>query len=606
MALIINTNVSSLNAQRQLMNSGNALDRSSERLSSGQRINSAKDDAAGLAISNRMTSQIRGLDQAIRNANDGVSLVQTAEGALQEVTNILQRMRELSIQSSNGIYNDADRQTLNAEVKQLKSELDRISETTSFNGQKLLDGNLADTQLQVGALANETIDIKIESFATSQLGGTSGDIVGETVTTAAVAGTATHAQEIAALNALLAGDLKVNDTPIKPITPAATTLTGALNSINADLKGKGAEVESLVQVASDAAGTGTLRAPDESLELKLVDGDGLTQTYTITGTSNLKELVAKINSDTAIEASIGDGGKLVLTAPNSASLTVKETMNTGTASASGIKDADQANGIHHNFALVFNDTSAEKSGVSITSGTDPITAAIAGRLSDLGVDINDASGNLLGSAVDVTTAAPTGALNEGDLIINGVPIGKIAPMPAVPTNAGTLAEAIKVINEKSSETGVVAFAGPSGQIALRSANNEEISIKYGDNAIEADVDKIVGLKERNAADGVGSVSSIDIGTYSGAQRAIGIIDAALEQVNATRADLGAINNRLDHTMSNLANVSEKTSASRARIVDADFAAETAALSRAQVLQQAAQAMLAQANARPEEVLQLLR
>src|SRR6218665_3930253 len=137
MPLIINTNVASLNSQRQLLNSGNALDKATERLSSGQRINSAKDDAAGLAISNRMTSQVRGLDQAVRNANDGVSLVQTAEGALQESTNILQRMRELAVQSSNGIYNDADRTTLNAESKQLKADLDRIAGTPSFNGKNL-------------------------------------------------------------------------------------------------------------------------------------------------------------------------------------------------------------------------------------------------------------------------------------------------------------------------------------------------------------------------------------------------------------------------------------------------------------------------------------
>jgi len=158
----------------------------------------------------------------------------------------------------------------------------------------------------------------------------------------------------------------------------------------------------------------------------------------------------------------------------------------------------------------------------------------------------------------------------------------------------------------SDKTGVVAFANGATGIALRSANGEEISIKYGDTAVAADVLAITGFKERNATEGVGSVASIKIDTYEGAQRAIGIVDKALEQVNATRADLGAINNRLDHTMANLANVSEKTSASRARIVDADFAAETAALSRAQVLQQAATAMLAQANARPEQVLSLLR
>jgi flagellin len=207
MPLVINTNVASLNSQRQLMNSGNALDRATERLSSGQRVNSAKDDAAGLAISNRMTSQIRGLDQAIRNANDGVSLVQTAEGAMQEVTNMLQRIRELSIQSANGIYNDADRQTLDAEVQQLKKEMDRIAETTSFNGQKLLDGTLGNTVLQVGSQAYETMEVSIGSFSTYSMGGSSGDIVGEATTNG-----------LADLQGIAAGDLIVNDVPLSDVS----------------------------------------------------------------------------------------------------------------------------------------------------------------------------------------------------------------------------------------------------------------------------------------------------------------------------------------------------------------------------------------------------
>jgi flagellin len=590
MPLIINTNVASLNSQRQLMNSGNALDKATERLSSGQRINSAKDDAAGLAISNRMTSQIRGLDQAIRNANDGVSLVQTAEGALQEVTNMLQRIRELSIQSANGIYNDIDRKTLDAEVQQLKKEMDRISETTSFNGQKLLDGTLGKTFLQVGSQANETMDVNIGSFSTTSMGGTSGDIVGESVTGVGT----THATEIAALNALVADDLLINGTAIKPITPAAATLNEALASINGDLKGKGAEVTSLVQVSADTGGSGVLRSPDETLKLELRDGNGLTQTYTITGTNSMKELVAKINSETAIEASVNENGRLVLTAPGAASLTVTEAGVTG-ASPTGITGADAVGGKHHNFALVFNDTSADKLGVKIEMGA----TGDAARVAALGIDVQDANGNLLGAAV-VGVAA---VLQEGDLIINDVAIGKIT---GTGTPADDLAEAIRVINLSSDKTGVVAFAGGTGQIALRAANGEEISIKYSDTANSTNIVAITGFKERNATEGVGSVASIKINTYEGAQRAIGIVDKALEQVNATRADLGAVNNRLDFTMSNLANVSEKTSASKARIVDADFAAETAALSRAQVLQQAATAMLAQANARPEQVLSLLR
>ena len=582
MSLVINTNVASINSQRQLMNSGNALDRSTERLASGQRINSAKDDAAGLAISNRMTSQVRGLNQAVRNANDGVSLVQTAEGALQEVTNILQRMRELSIQSANGIYSDADRTTLNAEVQQLKLELNRIVETTSFNGQPLLDGSLGNTALQVGSEANQTIDISIASFSTSSLGGSSGDIVGEATTGG-----------LASLTALAGGDeLIVNGTAISDLSPA-TTLNEALAIINSDLDGKGAEAASLVQVTSDNTGSGILRPGTDTLTLTKVDGDGNSQVYVLTGTNSMKELVAKINEETGIEATLNESGKLVLTAAGATSITVAD--STTNNAATGLDDV--TNGGLTNFSLVFNDTSVEKRGVTIETGA----GIAAGEMAALGIDPQDADGNLVSSSISAVTA--DGTLAEGDLIINGIEIGAINAGAAV---GDTTTEAIRVINEASSQTGVVAFLSGTDQIALRSASGGEISIKYGETATAADVLAFTGLQERNATEGVGSVASIDISTADGAQRAIAIIDKGIDQVSATRADLGAVNNRLDFTVSNLSNVSEKTSAARSRIVDADFAAETADLSRAQVLQQAATAMLAQSNARPEQVLQLLQ
>jgi flagellin len=582
MSLVINTNVASINSQRQLMNSGNALDRSTERLASGQRINSAKDDAAGLAISNRMTSQVRGLNQAVRNANDGVSLVQTAEGALQEVTNILQRMRELSIQSANGIYSDADRNTLNAEVQQLKLELNRIAETTSFNGQPLLDGSLGNTTLQVGSEANQTIDINIASFSTSSLGGSSGDIVGEATTAG-----------LASLTALAGGDeLIVNGTAISDLSPA-TTLNEALAIINSDLDGKGAEAASLVQITSDNTGSGILRPGTDTLTLTKVDGDGNSQVYVLTGTNSMKELVAKINEETGIEATLNESGKLVLTAAGATSITVAD--NTTNNAATGLDDV--TNGGLTNFSLVFNDTSVEKRGVTIETGA----GIAAGEMAALGIDAQDADGNLVSSSITAVTA--DGTLAEGDLIINGIEIGAINGGAAV---GDTTTEAIRVINEASSQTGVVAFLSGTDQIALRSASGGEISIKYGATAAAVDVLAFTGLQERNATEGVGSVASIDISTADGAQRAIAIIDKGIDQVSATRADLGAVNNRLDFTVSNLSNVSEKTSAARSRIVDADFAAETADLSRAQVLQQAATAMLAQSNARPEQVLQLLQ
>ncbi|MBK8185953.1 MAG: flagellar biosynthesis protein FliC [Cellvibrio sp.] len=575
MPLVINTNVAAINSQRQLMNSGGALDKAMERLSSGQRINSAKDDAAGLAISNRMTSQIRGLDQAIRNANDGISMIQTAEGAMQEVTNILQRMRELSIQSANGIYADADRSTLDAEVQQLKLELDRIADSTSFNGQILLDGSIGNTKLQVGSLANQTIDISIGSFNTSSLGGLSGDIVGEATT------------GLAALNLLTAGDLIINDTSIGALT-TGTTLNNTLALVNASLDGKGALASATVEVSGTSTGSGVLVPGTSSLTLAVVDGDNNSQSYVITGTNSLKELVAKINEETGVDAKINDQGRLVLNREGALSITVTDSSSNN--EASGLADGAV------NFSLVLSDTSVDKRGVKVEAGT--ITAA---EILALGIDMQDDNRNLQGA----TVAAAASVINKGDLIINGVEIDAIT-LPGA-TAAANLTELVKKINEQSDATGVVAFAGTgTSNLGLRSVTGEEISIKYSDSAVAATVAGQTGLQERNATEGGGSVTSVDISTADGAQKAIAILDRAIDQVNATRAGLGAANNRLEFTINNLANVSEKTAASRSRITDADFAAETAALSRAQVLQQAATAMLAQANARPEQVLSLLR
>jgi flagellin len=575
MPLVINTNVAAINSQRQLMNSGGALDKAMERLSSGQRINSAKDDAAGLAISNRMTSQIRGLDQAIRNANDGISMIQTAEGAMQEVTNILQRMRELSIQSANGIYSDADRATLNAETQQLKLELDRIADTTSFNGQILLDGSIGKTNLQVGSEANQTIEISVGSFNTSSLGGLSGDTVGEATT------------GLAALNLLTAGDLIINDTSIAALT-TGTTLNNTLALMNASLDGKGALASAMVEVSATSTGSGKLVAGTSSLTLTVVDGDNLTQSYVLTGTNSLKELVAKINNETSIEATINDEGRMILHREGALSITVADSSTNN--EASGLVDGAV------NYSVVFTDTSADKRGVKIEAGT--ISAA---EILALGIDMQDDNKNLQGA----TVAAAASVINKGDLIINGVEIEAIT-LPGA-TAAANLDELIEKINEQSEATGVIAFAGiGTSNLALRSVTGDEISIKYGEAAVAATIAGQTGLQERNASEGGGSVTSIDISTAAGAQKSIAILDRAINQVNDTRAGLGAANNRLEFTVNNLANVSEKTSASRSRIVDADFAAETAALSRAQVLQQAATAMLAQANARPEQVLSLLR
>ncbi len=597
MALVINTNVASLNTQRQLMSSGNALDKATERLSSGNRINSAKDDAAGLAISNRMTSQVRGLDQAIRNANDGISLIQTAEGALQESTNILQRMRELSVQSANGIYGETDRKTLQAEVKQLQSELTRISETTTFNGQNLLDGSLGTKQLQVGSQQNQTISVSIGSFNANSLGGSTGDLVGTSTTL-----TEMYAATVAAI------EFKVND---KLSTALDATNAGTVNKMlevmNADFNTVGVSVKTVSEFTSANIGSGVLVAGTDALQIAVVDGDGRTQTLQITGTNSMKDVVNKINESAGgvVQASLNDSGKLVLTAQNSQSITLTNAQGTAALTAvgagTGATSAD--------FSLVLNKQPGFQGDIKVTSDT---AAASVTALTGAGLNGHQADGSIQGATV------ASGALNKGDLIINGVEIGSVAAGVAGASVTGSTVQyeqaknVIDAINAKSAETGVVAYADSSDStsattaIKLKSVNGGEVSVKYGDNITDANALARTGLLERNATEGAGSVASIDISTEAGAQKAIGIIDKALEQVNSTRADLGAINNRLDFTVSNLSNISEKTSASRSRIMDADFAAETASLSRSQVLQQAASAMLAQSNARPQQVLSLLR
>ncbi|MES2823656.1 MAG: flagellin [Pseudomonadota bacterium] len=581
MSLVINTNVASLNAQRQLGGSGMALDRATERLSSGQRVNSAKDDAAGLAIANRMSSQVRGLDQAVRNANDGVSLIQTAEGALQESTNILQRMRELAVQSANGIYSDADRSTLNAESKQLKAELDRISSTTSFNGKNLLDGSLGTTKLQVGTQAGQTMDLNVGNFSTGSMGGAAADIVGA----AATGG-------LASLTAMIAATWTVNDVAIRTLADASagTRLDQKLSSINADLEGKGAVASTLVEAKAATSGSGVLVTGTSQLTIAVLKADNTTQTTIITGTSSLQELVDRINSESGVQAKINELGRMVLSAENAVSITTTDTSASPADGASGITDGT------FNFRMVFTDTSTDQSGVKIERGGSGSAALDAA----LGLNVSDDNGNIQGA----TVAGGAGTTSKGDLIINGVAINAIT---LTGTAATDVTEIIEKLNEQSAETGVVAFVGTeTSGFALRSVSGEEISIKYGANATAATVLGQFGLKERNATEGQGSVSSIDISTAAGANKALSIIDKAIDQVSTQRADLGAVNNRLDFTVANLSNISEKTTAARSRIMDADFASETANLSRSQVLQQAASAMLAQSNARPQQVLSLLR
>ena len=397
MALTVNTNIASLNTQRNLLSSSNALATSMERLSTGSRINSAKDDAAGLQISNRLTSQINGLGVAVKNANDGISLAQTAEGALQQSTNILQRMRDLSLQSANGSNSDSERTALDSEVGELKKELDRISNTTTFGGRKLLDGSFGTTSFQVGSAANEMISVGITEMSSKSL--------------------------------------------------KSEHFTGTVSAATID--------------------TATFEGGDLDVAFE-VDGKSYTATVALTKEDDAKavgeKIAAAINDKNAGVGAFAD--------------------ETGAISVVSTADSDGANAL-----------------TSLTLGTSDGAAPPTYTL-----------------PTGMTGAAYTGAAAATELSIN------------------------------------------------------EISLK----------------------------------TAEGAQKAVLAIDEAIKSIDSQRADLGAVQNRFDNTIANLQNISENVSAARGRIEDTDFAAETANLSKNQILQQAGTAILAQAKQLPQAVLSLLQ
>jgi len=486
MASVINTNVASLNAQRNLSTSQSSLNTSIQRLSSGLRINSAKDDAAGLAISDRMSSQIRGMNQATRNANDGVSMAQTAEGALSSSGDILQRIRELAVQSSNSSNSTSDRKALQTEVTQLTSELNRIAGTTEFNGQKLLDGTSGTSNFQVGANANQLISMSGANFSTSVYGNNS---------------LQQNAPDPTATGAVAAGKLVVNG-----FQGSKTVEFGA------DITAKAA-VAKINEVSGD---TGVTASAKTDANLKGVAG----KSYTFDITSD---------NGTAVSVSFSVGSKN--TSDDYASAI--SAFNAQTAKTGVTASYDSANG-----------------GVKLTNAN--------------GADIK-----LENKSADVTVST---------------------------ANLGTYQKDGKSLNTTTVPVGAAAGVA-KGNITLDSEQSFSTADVTG---------SVSGWSLGGKSSALKSVADLDISTFEGAQAAIKTADAALSTVNSKRAEYGALQSRFSSAISNLQSTTENLSASRSRIVDTDFASETANMTRGQILQQAGTSMLAQANSLPNGVLSLLR
>lgn len=523
MAAVINTNSASLNAQRNLGTSQSALATSLQRLSSGLRINSAKDDAAGLAITDRMTSQIRGMDQAKRNANDGVSLAQTAEGALSTANDMLQRIRELSVQSSNATNSVTDRAALQAEANQLTSELDRLSTTTQFNGQNLLDGTFGSANFQVGANANQVITATTGNFRTASFGNYR--IGASVANTQGGAGDLTNGSVANSIqsSASATSRVKGGDFTINGFTGAAT--------INAKEGASAREVADLINVKS---GTTNVNA-HATTEIQLTDID------------------------------LGKGFSLDVLSNNKTA--VKVAFTTGNESNSqGLAAAIKA----------FND---------VTS-----TTGVSAQMNKEGTGITLV--NATGEDIKLSNGSPDATMTAG-----GTKLATAAQAEEAKQNssAATTDEDGNPVEQE--ESTVSSMVVGTGQIVLDS--NRAFGISNVTSATDF-------FNTPAASSQLQSVSQIDISSVEGASRAIAQVDSALGAVSDQRSSFGALQARFSSVISTLQVSGENVTAARSRIMDTDFASETASLTRGQILQQAGTAMLAQANQVPNGVLALLR
>ncbi|WP_312303594.1 flagellin N-terminal helical domain-containing protein [Diaphorobacter nitroreducens] len=493
MASTINTNVASLTAQRNLGMSQASLNTSIQRLSSGLRINSAKDDAAGLAISERFTSQIRGLNQAARNANDGISLAQVTEGAMKSAGDILQRVRELAVQSANASNSASDRQALQQEVGQLVAELDRIAQTTEFNGQKLLDGTFGTQQFQVGANANQTIIAATANLRTSVYGNNQN---------LSANGAGPAAQAVA-----------TTPSAVNGVTVGAVAINGSIGSATVNVVADSSAKTIADQVNAVQANTGVTASARTEVELNIATAGS----YTL--------------------ALLGDNST-----PQTVSFTLPSTTGADRLSAA---------------VQSINDQSA-KTG---------ITAAL--NTTGDRVILTNATGNNI-------VVGDTAVVNAGNVVLTKLQADGTAAGAAVTLTADATAD----------------YSTVSGYLILDS--QKSFSFTSASTILA------------NGSSDLKRVADLDVTTFKKATEALKTVDSSLAFISGERAKLGALQSRFETSIASLNITSENLSASRSRIQDADFAAETANLSRTQILQQAGTAMVAQANQIPQGVLALLK
>jgi len=613
MSLIVNSNIAALNTQRQLGISNSKLAKSLERLSSGLRINRAADDAAGLAIATKLGSQVRGLNQAIRNANNAITLTSTAEGGLNTVTNMLQRLRELAVQSASDDNTSSDRANLVKEADNIITELTRIVNTTEYNTMPLLDGTFTSKYFQVGANYAQKVTFTIDDSRGKSIGGRAqydADIA-DGVTTA--------------LNANFGGsEFKINGY-------------GVQNTSSTDDQYSVLEISSTSIVDNTPiGGTSDYGAYSFIINDKYVT---ITLASDVTAASVIDTVVSAINAAQITNVSAYTTGSMWgirATKGTDLELGLDGASTMGLASALSVFGLD-ATGL----STMFGSLATSTGDISNYNGqSSAIAKAVA--INDIKTD-SGVEATVRSNTVTATAAVAAGSISSGDVYINGVNLGAVT----VTASDGTGA-LVSAINNISSSTGVTAKTDTDGKLILEASDGRNITVSVGSSTVrgylQLDANQFtnrtavfrssIRLTSEDAISLTGTlqdlyegsndytrtsdtskniavdettynVAAIQINTQANAEAAILTIDAALNDVNAIRAQIGAVQNRLEFTVANLEIAAENMSASESRIRDADFASETATFTKNQIMVQAATAMLAQANTLPQLALQLL-
>lgn len=565
--MIINHNMNALNAHRNMGVNNSAAGKSMEKLSSGLRINRAGDDAAGLAISEKMRGQIRGLTQASRNASDGISLVQTAEGALNETTNILQRMREISVQSANSTNTETDRAALQEELNQLTTEINRIGNTTEFNTQKLLNGgagssssaNITDAASASVTTGNFTVkDLSTATNKTSiKVDGTTFDI-SEALKVDWTAGNKTADDVIGALNEVTAGEKKLSD--VVDITKVAT---GGNTQIVFTAKSTGKS--SSVEISTDNDNVAKMFGYTNATNLvNTANGEGKNATIQKHGLEGTGDKL------TATNVTVTKGQEFKVTVGHDSEVSVKfakdKTYDVKNA------DANVAQAAREELVKDINEA-LQKAGLS-----DKVTASLS----------NDNQLQMIsenGKDIAITGMADFGIANNAQVKNVNQVVGAGAQGAGFEVNLQIGANSGQAMNLSIGDMRAAALGitGNTGQTGFSSTNNVT-----------------------NGTDTISTEASLDITSATNASKAITAIDSAMEKVSSERAKLGAVQNRLEYTISNLDNTAENLTSAESTLRDVDMAKEMMEYSKNNILSQAAQSMISQANQQPQNVLQLLR